>query len=155
MKTKSFLIIAVISFLISCQSHIKQSRSKDIKKLFMTGIKYFNAHNLDGFMQQFAVDIEMYTPTGWLRGKTNVRKRFSKTFIQFPHVKMEIENLQVKEINNETIITNFKWRVYPMGQGPAFHGIGSGVYILRGNSWVEVLEHETITKTDAKLKIEK
>ena len=33
-------------------------------------------------------------------------------------------------------------RVYH--RGPAFHGVGSGVYVRRGTDWVEVLEHETV-----------
>ncbi len=46
------------------------------------------------------------------------------------------------------VITDFKWRVYPMGAGPAFHGVGSGVYILSNGKWTEVLEHETVVKVD-------
>ena len=52
----------------------------------------------------------------------------------------------------DVVITMFNWRVYPMGQGPAFHGVGSGVYILRGDKWEEVLEHETITHVDEALR---
>ena len=35
-----------------------------------------------------------------------------------------------------------------MGQGPAFHGVGSGVYLRRDGKWTEVLEHETVVKVD-------
>ena len=35
-----------------------------------------------------------------------------------------------------------------MGKGPAFHGVGSGVYVQRQGNWVEVLEHETVVKAD-------
>ena len=52
------------------------------------------------------------------------------------------------EVARGTVVTDFKWRVYPMGRGPAFHGVGSGVYIRRGGRWVEVLEHETVVKVD-------
>lgn len=50
---------------------------------YLTGIQAFNAHDLELFMGQFADDIEMYTPTGWLRGQTAVRERFASTFAQF------------------------------------------------------------------------
>ena len=114
----------------------------------MSGIAAFNAHNLDGFMRQFAVDIEMYTPTGWIRGQQQVRDRFAQTFKQFPSVQMAVEDLRVREVAPGTVVTDFKWRVYPMGKGPAFHGVGSGVYVLRDGAWVEVLEHETVLKVD-------
>jgi hypothetical protein len=39
----------------------------------------------------------------------------------------------------------------PDGQGPAFHGVGSGVYIRKNGKWSEVLEHETVTNTDKEL----
>jgi uncharacterized protein (TIGR02246 family) len=125
-----------------------QTQKHPVEKFFMSGIAAFNAHDLDGFMKQFAVDVEMYTPTGWLRGKQSVRERFAQTFQQFPAVRMEIEDLRVREVARGTAVTDFKWRVYPMGKGPAFHGVGSGVYILRGGKWVEVLEHETVLKVD-------
>lgn len=125
-----------------------QAQKHPVEKFFMSGIAAFNAHDLDGFMKQFAVDVEMYTPTGWLRGKQSVRERFAQTFQQFPAVRMEIEDLRVREVARGTAVTDFKWRVYPMGKGPAFHGVGSGVYILRGGKWVEVLEHETVLKVD-------
>lgn len=114
----------------------------------MSGIAAFNAHDLDGFMKQFDRDIEMYTPTGWLRGHGEVRARFAQTFKQFPAVRMEIEDLRVREVARGTVVTNFRWRVYPMGRGPAFHGVGSGVYIRKDGKWVEVLEHETVLKVD-------
>ena len=123
-----------------------------VEIFFMSGISSFNAHDLDGFMKQFAADIEMYTPTGWLRGHESVRARFATTFTQFPSVRMEIENLRVREVAGGTVVTDFNWRVYPMGQGPAFHGVGTGVYINRNGKWVEVLEHETVVKTDEALR---
>jgi uncharacterized protein (TIGR02246 family) len=119
-----------------------------VEKFFISGIAAFNRHDLDGFMKQFAADIEMYTPTGWLRGRDEVRERFAQTFKQFPQVRMEIEELRVRQIARGSVVTDFKWRVYPMGQGPAFHGVGSGVYLYRKGFWVEVLEHETVVKVD-------
>lgn len=67
-----------------------------VETFFISGIEAFNAHDLDKFMKQFADDVEMYTPTGWLRGKAAVRERFVGTFRQFPFVKMEIEDLRVR-----------------------------------------------------------
>jgi len=119
-----------------------------VETFFLAGIKAFNAHELDTFMAQFAGDIEMYTPTGWLRGSQAVRERFTQTFQQFPKVKMEVENLRVREVTQGTVVTDFNWRVYPMGAGPAFHGVGSGVYVMRNGRWMEVLEHETVVKVD-------
>jgi len=77
-----------------------------------------------------------------------VRERFAQTFKQFSQVRMEIEELRVRQVARGVAVTDFKWRVYPMGQGPAFHGVGSGVYLLRKGRWVEVLEHETVVKVD-------
>jgi uncharacterized protein (TIGR02246 family) len=125
-----------------------RERKHAVESFFMSGIAAFNAHDLDGFMKQFADDIEMYTPTGWLRGRQGVRERFAQTFRQFPSVRMEIEDLRVREVARGTAVTDFKWRVYPMGQGPAFHGVGTGVYVRRNGKWVEVVEHETVVKVD-------
>ena len=119
-----------------------------VETFFMSGIASFNSHDLDGFMKQFAADIEMYTPTGWLRGRRGVRERFAQTFTQFPSARMEIEELRVRGVGRGVALTDFRWRVYPMGRGPAFHGVGSGVYIKRGGKWVEVLEHETVVRVD-------
>jgi uncharacterized protein (TIGR02246 family) len=124
------------------------SQNHPVESFFISGIAAFNAHDLDGFMKQFASDIEMYTPTGWVRGDQAVRERFADTFSKFPAVRMEIENLRVREVAAGTVVTDFEWRVYPMGQGPAFHGIGSGVYVRRDGRWVEVLEHETVVRVD-------
>jgi hypothetical protein len=147
------LILALAILLAAVPSHAvaqtqKDSRKHPVEDFFMSGIASFNSHDLDGFMRQFAPDIEMYTPTGWLRGQPGVRERFAQTFTQFPSVRMEIEDLRVREVSRGTVVTDFKWRVYPMGRGPAFHGVGSGVYIQRGGKWVEVLEHETVVKVD-------
>ena len=119
-----------------------------VADFFMSGITAFNKHDLESFMKQFAAEIEMYTPTGWLRGEASVRKRFAETFQQFPKVRMEIEDLRVREVAPGVAITDFRWRVFPMGQGPAFHGVGSGVYLHKDGRWSEVLEHETVLKVD-------
>lgn len=114
----------------------------------MAGITAFNAHDLDEFLRQFADDIEMFTPTGWLHGRSEVRERFEQTFRRFLAVRMEIEDLQARDVSADTVVTTFRFRVFPMGQGPAFHGVGSGVYVRREDAWVEVLEHETVVRTD-------
>ena len=145
-----FIILLAISCPVFAQTKLSEKKHP-VEIFFMAGIAEFNAHNLDGFMNQFAEDIEMYTPTGWLRGKESVRSRFAQTFTQFPKVRMEIEDLRVRKVSKTSVITDFKWRVYPMGAGPAFHGVGSGVYILRDGKWIEVLEHETVVKVDAGL----
>ncbi|CAN5364060.1 hypothetical protein BH20ACI2_BH20ACI2_08280 [soil metagenome] len=139
------LLITVLSTLSLGQ---KATPKHPVENFFMSGISAFNAHDLDGFMKQFDKKIEMYTPTGWLRGHKSVRERFAQTFKQFPNVRMEIEDLRVREVVPGTAVTDFKWRVFPMGQGPAFHGVGSGVYILRKGRWSEVLEHETVERVD-------
>ena len=64
---------------------------------------------------------------------------------------MEVEDLRAREVSSGTVVTDFRWRVYPMGQGPAFEGVGSGVYVRRQGRWVEALEHETVTRTDPAL----
>lgn len=146
---KRILALAILSAVASSAFHVQaQSQKHPVEKFFMTGIAAFNAHDLDGFMEQFAEDVEMYTPTGWLRGRQSVRERFAQTFRQFPSVKMEVEDLRVREVAPGTVVTDFSWRVYPLGGGPAFHGVGSGVYLQRAGRWVEVLEHETVVKVD-------
>ena len=145
--------IVVALLIISSDSIAQTNRNTTVEKhpveaFFLSGIEAFNAHDLDRFMKQFANDIEMYTPTGWLRSHAAVRERFASTFKQFASVRMEVEDLRVREAGPGVVITDFKWRVYPGGRGPAFHGTGTGVYVLRKGRWVEVLEHETVTKVD-------
>lgn len=147
------LLIALFSFAYGQTPVGKEAQKHPVEKFFMSGIEAFNAHDLDGFMKQFADDVEMYTPTGWLRGRAAVRERFVVTFKQFSSVKMEIEDLRVREVSPVTVVVDFKWRTYPKGGGPAFHGVGSGVYVLRNKNWVEVLEHETVTQVDEALRM--
>jgi uncharacterized protein (TIGR02246 family) len=151
-------IFIILILLLSCsfafgqKSTDKTAPKHPVEIFFTTGIEDFNAHDLDKFMQQFADDVEMYTPAGWLRGKAAVRERFAQTFKQFSSVKMEIEDLKVREVAPETVVVDFKWKTYPMGKGPAFYGVGSGIYVKRKTGWVEVLEHETVLKVDDELK---
>jgi uncharacterized protein (TIGR02246 family) len=155
---KKILIIFLLTatpFLAFGQMKNKKTEIKHpVETFFMSGIEAFNAHDLNRFMKQFADDVEMYTPTGWLRGNTAVRERFVQTFKQFPAVKMEIEELKVREVAPNTVIVDFKWKTYPKGSGAAFYGVGSGVYVKRKGNWIEVLEHETVTKIDDELKME-
>jgi uncharacterized protein (TIGR02246 family) len=148
------LLLIALSSLAYGQAQTKQTAQKHpVEKFFMSGIEAFNAHDLDGFMKQFADDIEMYTPTGRLRGKEAVRERFVTTFRQFPSVKMEIEDLRVREVSPAAVVVDFKWRTFPKGVGPAFHGVGSGTYVSRNRKWVEVLEHETVVLVDEALRM--
>ena len=124
----------------------------EVRAFFRSGIDAFNAHDLNRFMSQFGADIRMYTPTGWENGYAAVRERFAGTFEQFPHVRMEVDSLRAREIADGVVVTEFQWRVYPTGEGPAFQGVGSGVYVLRGTKWEEVLEHETVTFVDEALR---
>ncbi len=123
----------------------------EVRARYLEGIDAFNAHDLDAFMTQFAPDVHMYTPTGWLRGKQEVHERFASTFAQFPRVRMVVDSLQARAVGPGTVLVEFRWRVHPLGEGPAFHGVGSGVYVQRGGGWVEVLEHETVTRVDPEL----
>lgn len=145
LATATFLLVVTSQVAARTENKVQQH---PVEEFFMSGIAAFNAHDLEGFMKQFAGDVEMYTPTGWLRGHQSVRERFAQTFRQFPSVRMEIEGPRVREVARGTAVTDFKWRVYPMGGGPTFHGVGSGVYLRRDGRWVEVLEPETVVKVD-------
>ena len=129
-----------------------RNSESEVRAFFQSGIAAFNAHELNRFMTQFGADVRMYTPTGWVNGYAAVRERIADTFEQFPHVRMEIDSLEARRVADDVVVTEFRWRVYPMGQGPAFHGVGSGVYVLRGGDWEEVLEHETVTHVDEQLR---
>jgi uncharacterized protein (TIGR02246 family) len=156
MTIKRIRFIAILLFVVCLSSCVSSSNlpagsaadAIAVEGFFRSGIDAFNGHDLELFLRQFGEDIDMYTPTGWLRGKTAVGERFASTFEQFPNVRMELESLKVRSVSKDTVVADFIWRVYPMGKGPAFHGVGSGVYVRRGGSWEEVLEHETVTKID-------
>lgn len=118
---------------------------------YRAGIEAFNAHDLEAFLGQFAEDVDMYAHQGWLRGGGAVRARFTELFQRFPKLRMEVRRLQVRELTPQTAVVDFVAATYPMGGGPAYHTVGSGVYVLRAGRWVEVLEHETTTHADAPL----
>lgn len=136
---------------VRAQAPAETPSTRAVAEVFNAGIAAFNAHDLDTFMRQWDGDVEMYTPTGWVRGKPAVRERFAGTFAQFPNVRMDVHGLRLREAAPGIVVVDFSWEIYPMGRGPAFHGLSSGVYLRRGESWVEVLEHETVTRVDAEL----
>jgi uncharacterized protein (TIGR02246 family) len=152
----ALVALAAVSLLPACRVTLTRGTDSPadvttVQALFMSGIAAFNRHAIDEFTAQFADDIRMYTPTGWATGRPAVVERFRGTFAQFPKVRMEIDSLVVQSVGADVATVAFRWRVFPMGQGPAFHGVGSGVYVRRDGRWVEVLEHETVTKVDAEL----
>ncbi len=123
-----------------------------VHAFFLEGIAAFNRHDLDTFMQQFGDDLEMFAAdVGWIRGKAAVRERFVGTFRQFPQVRMELRNLRVRAISPDVAVCDYEFSTYPRGSGPAYHGIGSGVYVRRGGRWEEVQEHESLVRIDAAL----
>jgi uncharacterized protein (TIGR02246 family) len=122
-----------------------------VERVYRDGIAAFNRHALAEFSAGFGDDVAMYTPTGWLRGLPAVRARFDSTFRQFPRVRMEIDSLEVRAVGADAATVAFRWRVFPTGAGPAFHGVGSGTYVRRAGRWVEVLEHETVVRVDPEL----
>lgn len=143
-------VLCALVLLAACASAPVASpdAAEEVKTHFMNGIAAFNAHDLDAFMKQFAPDLQMYAATEWLRGEPAIRRRFVSTFQQFPKVKMEIDGLTARQVAPGVVTVDFRFHTYPQGSGPAFHGIGSGVYVRRDGRWVEVLEHETVTKVD-------
>lgn len=135
----------------NCRMSANADAEKQVAAIYRTGIDRFNEHQLDAFLEQFDSNIDMYTPTGWLRGSAGVRERFRSTFQQFPNVRMVIGDLRTRALSHGTVIVEFSWTVYPMGKGPRFEGVGSGVYVCQRGGWKEVLEHETVTFRDKEL----
>ena len=160
MRTRSLVASALFVLLGGCSSIFGaaedppggRNSEAEVGALFLSGIEAFNRHELNPFMGQFGADVRMYTPTGWLNGYAAVRERFADTFEQFPDVRMEIDSLETRRVDDDVVAVRFRWRVYPMGAGPAYHGVGTGVYVLRGSKWEEVLEHETVTLVDEPLR---
>lgn len=139
---------AALSLLAAGPAAAETPAEAAVRTVYMDGIAAFNRHDLETFLQQFSDDVEMYTPTGWLRGKAAVRERFVQTFTGWPDVRMEIDALDARQVTPDTVIVDFRWRTYPGGGDAAFHGVATGVYVLRDGRWVETLEHETVTRTD-------
>jgi hypothetical protein len=123
-----------------------------VKELYLSTIDAFNDRNLDLFLANFAPKIKMYGTDGTYFGQDALRARFEILFKQFPNAKMDIPELESEVLSNNVVLVNFKWKVYPMGQGPAFTGLGSGIYTYADGKWMEILEVETITDVDEALK---
>ena len=145
--------LAILSFVLPLHSQaLEASTEHPVESLYFSGINAFNAHDLDEFMKQFHVDMQMFnTSTGWLRDLEGIQKRFAMIFKQFPQVRMTIEDFRVCDVQPDTVLVDFNWTLYPNGKGPAFRGVGSGVYVKRDGKWGEVVEHETVTATDKEL----
>ena len=56
---KRFLALAIL-FIATSSFVVAQTQKHPVEDFFMSGIAAFNAHHLDGFMKQFADDVEMY-----------------------------------------------------------------------------------------------
>jgi len=136
-----FSTVSLISYSQNKDAHLKQKHPVEL--LYLSRIDAFNSHNVEKYLIQFADNIEMYTNNDWYRGISSVRKRFTFLFQQFPSIKMEISNFNLREVAKKTVVIDFTWKVLPNGNDPAWLGIGTGVYVLRNDRWVEVLEHET------------
>ena len=152
MYGKTFLATLITLSVAACASlpnaSAQSAAENAVRATYMEGIAAFNRHDLDVFMQQFSDDVEIYTPTGWVRGKAVVRERFVQTFAGYPEVRMEIDALNARQVAPDTVLVDFRFRTFPSGGTAAFHGVASGVYVLRAGHWVEVLEHETVVRTD-------
>lgn len=143
------IIVAILLFAAGCNEKneelvLDQSVPHPVESLFWQGIEAFNAHDINTIMQQFAEDCEISSNGVWYRGLTSIRTNYSVLFKQLPNVKMEIQELQVREVVPGTAVIGFEWSMTPREGAPIFNGIGTGVYVKRGDAWVEVLEHNSV-----------
>jgi len=122
-----------------------------VRDLYLSSIKALNDGKLDEFLLNFSSEIKMYGTDGNYFGIVALRERFRNVLQQFPSMRMEIPDLTLEMLSNEVVLVNFEWKVFPMGQGPAYSGIGSGIYTYRNNKWSEILEVETVTHIDKEL----
>lgn len=160
MRTIATFILLIILFItsISCNnSNIKNDyeyteANHPVRTIYLSTIEALNEGNLDLFLANFAPEIKMYGTDGNYFGQKALRERFENILQQFPKVRMEIPELKLEILSKNVVLVNFEWKVFPMDQGPAFSGIGSGVYTRDGDKWIEVLEVETITDIDEALK---
>jgi hypothetical protein len=127
---------------------VRDTSALEVERFFMEGIAKFNRRELDPFLLQFDETIRMFAVSSWLRGRAEVRQRFVDTFRQFPEARMEITNLRARSETPNVVTVEFEFHTYPRGTGPAYHGVGTGVYVRRAEGWREVLEHETVTRRD-------
>lgn len=149
------VLLASLSSCSSSKPHTsdtqKSNNSHPVKELYMSSIEAFNQGNLEVFLKNFDSDIKMYGTDGLYFGIDTLRERFDEVFKQFPGVRMEILELDLKVLSDDIVLVNFKWKVYPMGQGPAYSGLGSGIYVYKKNRWTEILEAERVTEIDEAL----
>jgi hypothetical protein len=148
---KSLLAAAVLSVATNAGAEAPDPNAREVERFFMEGIAHFNRHDLEPFLRQFHPELKMFAVTDWLRGKEQVRTRFTATFRDFPKVRMEITNLRGRSETPTVVTVEFEFHTYPMGEGGAWHGVGSGVYVKTAEGWREVLEHESVTRKDASL----
>ena len=159
---RTIMYITVLAVVLITSMACKNLNSKDnnnyteenhpVRTLYLSSIEALNKGNLDVFLANFAPEIKMYGTDGTYFGQDALRDRFEKVLQQFPKVRMEIPELQLEILAEDIVLVNFEWKVFPMGQGPAFTGIGSGVYRKTGDKWMEILEVETVTEVDEALK---
>ena len=160
MRTIAPFILMTILFItsISCNHTNTKNENKftddnhPVRTLYLSSIDAFNEGNLDLFVANFAPEIKMYTTDGNYFGQNALRERFENVFQQFPKVRMEVPELKLEILSKDVVFVNFEWKVFPMGQGPAYSGIGSGIYKYQDGKWIEILEVETITHIDQALK---
>jgi hypothetical protein len=127
---------------------LRDANAMEVERFFMEGIGRFNRRELDAFLTQFDESIRMFAVSSWLRGKAQVRQRFVETYRQFPDARMDITNLRARSETPTVVTVEFEFHTYPRGTGPAYHGVGTGVYVRRAEGWREVLEHESVTRRD-------
>lgn len=155
MRTKLIfgLCIALFQVLNSCGQEKNKATENNhpVRELFLSTIEAFNRGDLDLFLANFAQDIRMYGTDGVYDGQDALRVRFQTVFDQFPNKRMEIPELNLKLLSKEVVMVHFAWKLYPMGQGPAYSGVGTGIYTQINGQWIEVLEVETVTEVDEAL----
>ncbi|TAI47266.1 nuclear transport factor 2 family protein [Flagellimonas allohymeniacidonis] len=160
MKTKQTLgiVVLILLNLSACnpsrnakKEQLSSEKDHPVKEVFLSGIEAFNQGNLDAFVSNFSKEITMYGTDGNYEGKEALRTRFATLFQQFPNMKMEIPSLKVEVLSEAVVLVDFGWKLYPIGQGPAYSGVGSGIYVNRQDTWIEILEVERTTHVDPEL----
>lgn len=158
MRTKFFfgLLSLLLLNIYACNQTdnkgIETENAHAVRELYLSSIEAFNKGNLELFLANFAPDIRMYGTDGNYIGHDALHERFKKVFQQQPDMKMEIPELKLEVLSKEVVLVDFKWKLYPMGHGPAYSGIGSGIYTYRNDKWMEILEIETVIHIDEELR---
>ena len=149
----SFFWVSLLGQVAPVEAKLSSGLSEHpVRAHFMSSIGAFNDGKLESFLANFSSDIKMYGTDGIYQGKEALRTRFKAVFDQFPAKRMEIPELSLEVLSEKTVLVHFKWKLYPMGQGPAYTGVGSGIYVLEDGKWTEVLEVETVTHVDEALR---